>query len=87
MPFELELEKDADGNIRLWPVTGCITGPLAEIAVLLVIRYAESPDQLGTGGAQTQFVLTPQQALEISVKLTNAADEILRPLQPGDRPN
>jgi hypothetical protein len=70
------LELDAAGNIILKPVIGWTTG-VAEIAVILAVRYADDLASLETGGKQVQLLLTPPQALELSEKLTTLANKIL----------
>jgi hypothetical protein len=72
-----ELVKDQDGNILTKPVTGWITGTLAEISVLLAIQYLESPLEIENGDKLIQFVLTPQQSLELAEKLTTLAKRVL----------
>ena len=83
-----ELAKDQDGNILTKPVTGWITGTLADIAVLLAIQYLESPLETENGDKLIQFVLTPQQSLEIAQKLTTLAKRLLEDeSQTGKPPN
>ena len=44
----MELRTDENGNIVTMPVTGWITGTLAEIAVLLAFQYAETQEEIET---------------------------------------
>jgi hypothetical protein len=75
IPFEL----DSDGKIITKPVTGWTTAVVAEIAVLLAIQYIDHPQEIETGGKQIQFVLMPQQCLELAEKLTTLAKRVLEP--------
>lgn len=72
-----ELEMDAEGNIVTRPILGWTTAPVAGMAILLVLNYAESPDELKTGGRFLQTIWTPQQALELAAVLTKRAREII----------
>ena len=74
-----QLQKDADGNLILNPVTEWITSTLAETAVLVAFRYASKPEELETGGKLVQFVPTPQQCRELAARLTTLADIVLAP--------
>lgn len=72
------LETDQNGNIVTKPVTGWITGTVADIDVILAIQYAQSPLELQTGRNKSiQFVLKPQQCLELSEKLKTLANRLL----------
>ena len=71
------LETDAQGNIVSRPVMGWITAPVAGMFVLLGLKYAETPEQLKTGGKTLQFGLLPAQALELAEMLTRQARGIL----------
>jgi hypothetical protein len=83
-----DLKRDEDGNIETKPVTGWITGAIAESAVLLAIQYAEKPEDIDSGVSnQIQFVLTPQQSLELAAKLTTLANKVQQALHPDKRPN
>lgn len=82
-------ETDQQGNVITKPVTGYTTAPVAGIAVLLAVQYVESQAELETGHSkQIQFVLTPQQSLEIADSLRRQAERILgETLPPGKSPN
>jgi hypothetical protein len=74
----VQLETDENGDILTRPVTGWSIFPVAEIAVLLAVRYVETPEQLETGAnKQLQLVLTPQQCLELAETLKRRANAIL----------
>jgi hypothetical protein len=84
----MELRTDENGNIVTMPVTGWITGTLAEIAVLLAFQYAETQEEIGNANKQIQFVLMPQQCLELAEKLTTLAKRVLGDESPtGKSPN
>ena len=74
-----QLRKDKDGKIASSPVIGWTTGTLAGLGILLAIDYADSPEELQTGGKSVQLALMPQQALELAQKLTTLANKVLGP--------
>ena len=77
-------ETDAEGNVLLKPVTGWTTAPVEEIAVLLVIEYVSTDEELETGVRHSiQFVLTPPKALELAESLQKQAKRLLESLPPG----
>lgn len=82
----MQIEKDNEGNMILRPVTEWITGTVAGVAVLLGIRYSETPEDIDTGKS-VQFVLTPQQSLELAATLTKLAKRVLDPSETGTRPS
>lgn len=77
MGIEEELETDAAGNVITRPILGCIVSPLGGMAILLQVQYAEKPEELKTGGRSLQFVMTPQQGLEIAETLAKQARRML----------
>jgi hypothetical protein len=77
MPTPQQFETDRDGNIITKPVIGWTTATLADISVLLVIQYIETPQEIETGGKSIQFVMMPQQCLELAEKLTTLAKRVL----------
>jgi len=82
----MPLETDANGMIVTRPVLGWTTAPVAGSAVILQIQYAETPQELKTGGRSLQFVLTPPQSLELAETLTKQAQRILNQ-KPSSAPN
>jgi hypothetical protein len=79
----MKFETDSTGNVITKPVTGYAVVPVAGIAVLLCIQYAETPEELESGDSkQIQLVLMPQQALEIAEAVTKRA-KILLGYQPA----
>jgi len=84
--MSLELKKDENGDIVTMPVTGWVTGTVAEIAVLLAIEYSETSQEIDTDRKLVQFGLTPQQSLQLAEKLTTLAKRVLEP-QRGKSPN
>jgi hypothetical protein len=75
---DIKLETDNSGNVITKPVTAWALRPVAEMAVLLVMRYINSPEEFETGGDQVQFVMTPQQCLELAEVLTRQAKAVLQ---------
>ncbi len=73
----MSFEKDANGMIILRPVLGWTAAPVAEIALLLQLQYAEGEADIETGGKSIQFSLTPPQCLELAEVLTRRANQIL----------
>jgi len=83
-----EFEKDSEGNVILKPVIGWKTAPVAEVAVLLQMQYADTPADIETGGKSVQFVLKPQACLDLAATLTRQAKRLLEDrLPPGESPN
>jgi hypothetical protein len=80
----MDFELDADGKIITKPVMGWTIAPVAEIAVLVTVQYADRREELETGGKQIQLLLMPQQCLELAEVLTRQANRILE--TPKDRP-
>ena len=84
MPIEPQFETDKDGNIITNPVTGWVSSTFAEMGVILAIHYAPTPEALETGEYKVmQFVMTPQQCLELADRLTKLANIVLN--QPNPR--
>jgi hypothetical protein len=72
------LHLDDSGQIALNPMTGWIAASGIGMNAVLAIEYLSSPEELRTASrSQIQFVLTPQQCLEVSVTLTKLANKIL----------
>jgi hypothetical protein len=81
-----DLQKDANGNIITKPMTGWFMTTAFRIAVLLAVQYVETPAELeSTDRHQIQFVMTPQQCLELADRLTKVANRVLDPT--GETPN
>jgi hypothetical protein len=77
-----ELQKDKDGNIITKPVVGWTAGTVADVAILLAVRYADSAAEFETPKT-LQVILTPQQGLELAEVLTRRATAILRAESPS----
>jgi hypothetical protein len=90
-PYDLKskLDKDADGQIIIRPLLRWITLPVAGTSVLLAVQYAETLEEAETRrGKQLQLILTPEQCLLVSERLTTLAKNILGDrLPPGKSPN
>jgi hypothetical protein len=87
MSAQNDLEMDNNGNIVTRPVLGWTTVPAMGTAVILAIQYAETPQELKTGGRRLQLVLTPQQAQELAATLTTQAARVLSAPGPDRPPN
>jgi hypothetical protein len=82
-----DFETDSNGDIITKPVTGWITAPVAEIAVLLAIQYVETPEELEKGNSkQIQLVLMPQKCLELAEALTKAGKSLLEDQSHSEKP-
>ena len=79
----MQFETDKHGNILTKPVVGWTTASLGEVAILLAIHYANTPAEIKTGHRSIQFVLTPQQCLELGEKLTTMGNHLLHPPEAG----
>ena len=78
MPTGPQFETDSDGNIIANPVTGWTSASFAEMTVVLAIHYASTLQALESGENKSiQFVLTPQQCLELAARLTILANSAL----------
>jgi len=78
MTTQTPFETDKDGNVITNPVTGWTSSTIAEIATILAIHYAPTPEALESGESKSiQFVLTPKQCLELAARLTTLANTIL----------
>jgi hypothetical protein len=71
------LELGSDGNVILNPVIGWTTSTAANIGIVLAMKYISNPEEFETGGKSVQFVLTPQQSLELAEKLTELSNKVL----------
>jgi hypothetical protein len=73
-----EFELDEKGNVKLQPVIGWTTAPVADMLVLLVLQYLDRLGEVGTQKA-VQLILRPQQCLELAEVLTRQAKRVLEP--------
>jgi hypothetical protein len=84
--LKAKLDKDESGNIVCKPLLGWITVPAAGTAVLLALQYADTQEQAETRrGKQLRLILTPEQCLDLSDRLTILAKRLLEPSD--ERPN
>ena len=80
-----EFDVDENGEVKLQPVTGFAVAPMATIAVMVQVDYVESEEALETECTERkQFVLYPQQALELAEALKKVASPLLGPLPLDD---
>lgn len=88
MPIPEKFETDSDGNIITNPVTGWTSACFAQMTVVLAIHYAPTPLALESGENKSiQFVLTPQQCLELAERLTKLARYVLDQPPPANPPS
>lgn len=76
--MSLTLQTDASGNIVTYPVTGWELRSVANMSIMVVIEYIESPEQLETGERkQLQTILSAPQALDFAETMKKAATVLL----------
>lgn len=78
-----ELETDASGGVIVRPVVGWTTAPAWGTSVILVLRYAETPAQLETGGLRLQTILSADQAQSLAKELERQVSHLLAQKQSG----
>lgn len=76
----LKLQTDSAGNVITQPLTGYATRTVADLAGLLVLEYAPTPESLEREELrqQVQIVLTPTQGLELARALTTLSQSLLQ---------
>ena len=80
-----EFDLNENGEVKLQPLTGFAIAPVATIAVMLRIEYVESQAALEKGDRERkQFVLYPQEALNLAETLKRVAAPLLGPLPLGN---
>jgi hypothetical protein len=87
VPSLSDIEIGSDGLVRTRPVLGWMTVPVAGMSVILRLNYAETPEELRTGGRHLQVIMTPQQCLELAEVLTRQARQILDTPAPQMKPS
>jgi hypothetical protein len=88
MPKDTEFETDSDGNIITTPIGGWVMANFAEVGIILGLRYVPTPEALDTGERRsTQFVMTPQQCLELGDALTRLAKKVMDQTSSGKSVN
>ena len=73
----IEFELDIDGNVRTSALLGCAVVPVADTAVLLQLRYADSLQDVASGGKAVQAMLPVEAALRLAADLHEVAKNIL----------
>lgn len=82
---------DASGNIITKPLIGFTTSPVAEMAVLVRMEYANTEEHMraimsGSEKADAvQLILTPGQAKEVAQRLNYLADMIVSQQTPDTK--
>ncbi len=80
-------QTDERGDIITKPLMGWVTAPVANMALLLAIEYAETPQEIESGGKVIQLVMTPKQCLQLAETLTTRGKALIdNPPEPGKRP-
>ena len=82
-----QFETDSDGRVVTRPVTGWTSAPVAEVFLLLAVRYVDTPEEIETGGKLIQFVLTHKQCLQLARTLTSQARRLLTNARDDKPPN
>lgn len=78
MSATLQFETDGKGVIITKPMTGWTCALFAEIGIILAIHYADNPQALEVGESKSlQFVLTPQQSIDLADQLKKLAKRAL----------
>jgi hypothetical protein len=72
-------QKDDAGSIIAKPMVGVALMPIGGLNILLQIRYANSPEELGKKDSILQVSLTPQQGQNLAEALTRQANNLLNP--------
>lgn len=76
--MSIKLQTYPDGNIVAYPMTGFELRTAGETALLVVIEYVETPEQLESGERKTlQTTVLPQQALDFAETLKRSATLLL----------
>ena len=85
--MSLKLQTDNAGNIITQPLTGYATRTVANLAGLLVLQYAPTPESLEIEEKrqQVQIVLSPQQGLELARALTTLCELLLQNAEKSTR--
>ena len=79
-------ETDENGDLIVRPVIGWQILTFAETALLVAIQYSETPEEPENSGKWFQLAMTPPQALELAERLTEQAQQAMKPLQ-DKKPN
>jgi hypothetical protein len=86
--MRLNSETDSDGNVIVKPVTGWTVAPIAEVAVLLAVQYADGQEERDQGDHKAIHLgILPRQCVELGQELIRLAGKLLdEPFPPGTRP-
>lgn len=71
------LDKNPDGTIKVYPLTGMTTAPIANTTIFMRLDFATSDKAIPDGDQNVQLVLSPAIALELSDRLKMLAQHIL----------
>ena len=76
-PAQSLFDMGEDGAVAPAPLMNWACTPLADLFVLLRVRYATSRDELAAGGRTAQMTMSPQQALQLAEALRTRAELVL----------
>jgi len=77
----LTLQKDKNDNLIVYPVTELGITPVADMSIIVILEYAETPEALESGERkQIQAMLTAPMALDFAEELKKIASVLLAPL-------
>lgn len=77
-------ESDQKGNIVTKPVLGFSSAVIANMAVLLIVSYADTPEALETDEAKAiQFAMSPEQCFDLAEIFIKQAKRIMDPTSSG----
>jgi hypothetical protein len=75
---------DAQGHLITKPVLGFSSAVIADMAVLLVLSYADSPEAFEVGESRAiQFAMSPEQCFDVAETLIKQAKRIMDPSPSG----
>lgn len=83
----MELDRDENGMIVMCPLLGWTLVPTMEVALLLRLQYATTPEEVGTAGQSLQVVLSAQDALALAASMTRQAQYLLSQPPPSQARN
>ncbi len=73
-----QFDMNQDGTVKACPLLGCLVISVANSAILLQLRYADTPADYASGGKVLQTVFGPMEALRLAQDLTEVATALLK---------
>lgn len=78
-------DKDAEGNIRVSPLTGWVTAPMAGMALITRLEfYRDQVDMVRDQKSAVQLVWTPEMCRDFGELLLRMADRLSLPPSSGE---